>query len=113
MPLTSLRMYSTFLWTVRLTGRMPPEVTRSTSFGPLDVIWNALIVLSPALGTNRIFPSDVSAIDPDESSIGKPNGCCAAIPLPPVLTVPFCVSVPLALRRHHTTALAPGLLVAL
>ena len=52
------------------------------------------MVLSPSLTTNSRRPFFASAIEPDESTIGKPNGGCAAIPVPPVGTVGPCVSVP-------------------
>ena len=110
--LTSLTTYSRLPWLVRLIGRVPPELTLSTSTGPADVVLNELMVLFPALTTNNSLPSGVMLVDPEESTIGKPNGGSDAAPLPPVGTgAPVWVRVPSAWRVYAITALPDGLLV--
>src|SRR6516225_4108840 len=70
------------------------------------------MLLDPAFTTNSSFPSAVRLIEPDESTIGKPNGGSLAIPLPPVETVADCVSLPSDPRLNTITWLPAGLLVA-
>src|ERR1700754_2359087 len=97
LALVSLTTYSRLPWLVRLIGSVPPELTWLTNTGPADVVLNELTELSPELTTNSSLPSGVRLVDPDESTIGNPNGGCPvpAEPLPPVATGdPVWVIVP-------------------
>ena len=96
---------------VRLIGSFPCDETWATSFGPDAVIWKELTLLSPAFTTNSSLPSDVRFTEPDESTIGKPNGAVPLIPFPPVDTTLRCVSVPLAARVNTITELPEGSLL--
>ena len=66
-------------------------------------------MLSPALTTNSSLPSGVMLVEPEESTIGNPNGGSDAAPLPPVATGdPVWVMVPSAWRVYMITALPDG-----
>ena len=111
LALSSLTTYTRLPWLVTLIGRVPPELTWLTSTGPADVVLNELTELSPELTTNSTLPSGVRLVEPDESTIGKPNGGCPvpAEPLPPVETGdPVWVMVPSAWRVYMITALPAG-----
>ena len=82
--LVSLTTYSTLPLLVRLIGSFPCEDTCETSFGPDPVILNELTLLSPAFTTNSSLPSGVRFTEPEESTIGNPNGAVLLIPFPPV-----------------------------
>ena len=70
------------------------------------MVLNELTELSPALTTNSSLPSGVRLVDPEESTIGNPNGGSDAAPLPPVATGdPVWVMVPSAWRVYMITAL--------
>ena len=96
----------------RLIGSFPCVETTDTRCRPELVTRNEVTLFDPALTTNSSFPFAVRLIEPDESTIGKPNGGWLAIPLPPVGTVAVCVNWPLAPRLYTNTALPLGLFVA-
>ena len=71
---------------VRLIGSFPCDETTDTRCRPELVTRNEVTLFDPALTTNSSFPFAVRLIEPDESTIGKPNGGWLVIPLPPVGT---------------------------
>ncbi len=64
---------------------MPPDLTR-----------NEVMLLLPSFTTNSSLWSALRMIESALSTTGNPNGCCDAVPLPPVLIVSNSLTVPLA-----------------
>ncbi len=98
-PLSELTTYRRWPLVSRLTGRSPPEDSRSTSVSaPCLRTLKELIVSSPAFTANSSRPFFVSSMLPWESTIGKPNGGVEAAPTPPVATRATSVRVPFEAR---------------
>src|SRR5579884_3212943 len=110
--LVSLTTYSRWPLEARLIGSFPCVEATDTRCTPELVTRNEVTLFDPALTTKISFPSGVVLIEPDESTIGKPNGGSEAMPLPPVETLPVCVSLPSAPRLYTHSLLPLGLFVA-
>src|SRR5438270_5997666 len=110
--LASLTTYRRLPLEARLIGSLPCDETTDTRCTPELVTRNEVTWFDPALTTKMSFPSGVVLIEPDESTIGKPNGGSLAMPLPPVETLPVCVSLPSAPRLYTHSLLPLGLFVA-
>src|SRR3954470_19456044 len=105
LPLVVFSTYSSPSLAVTLFGRSPPLDSVSTRFRPLPVSLKEVTVSLPPLTTNTSLPTE--STDPWLSRIGQPGPqpTSCVVPLPPLLTIWRCLSLPFESRSNTTTEL--------
>ena len=84
LALVSLTTYSVSPLAARLIGSFPCDETTRDQLRPDAVTLERADAVVSAFTTNSSLPFAVRLTEPEESTIGKPNGAGLAIPLPPV-----------------------------